>query len=382
VVAFRFDLCAPTSALATEAVPEVMKSSIPGCLVQIRLITQPRVFRKNNPHNKLGDMSAHLVFNLGVIPRGDSMGQFRENAKPFLPILHELQAIKRKSKAKGADTDGKPLDVHPGLQLEIGERKGEIGESVKSFLKTYSKNLSAIAFVGTIPERPGVVPDEWIFLSGTLSTDSSGVKHFVQIPNLAYHQTKVMTVKRLARLFDNIGVFQKRNDLIIPKPEDDSLAISDEIFHLDEAKAMTAEQSTIIANVLHPERSHVFNTDCVSCHSNRELMLGSANAKGRYVIPKGISAYVSPKAVPKSSWNLRNFGWSDDNGPSISLRTATETASVVDLTNTVLGGIDHANPGLDCGNDRKILDEIWNCSARPEDGVSCYEACKVVGQPK
>lgn len=80
-----------------------------------------------------------------------------------------------------------------------------------------------------------------------------------------------------------------------------------------------------------PTRSHFFNTDCVSCHTDTRRAL---DLLGDVEIPG-----VAKNVLPREKWNVRNFGWF----PSFfrkgaveataTRRTAAETAAVVDFIN-------------------------------------------------
>jgi hypothetical protein len=91
-----------------------------------------------------------------------------------------------------------------------------------------------------------------------------------------------------------------------------------------------------ILNVLNviadPTKSHFFNTDCVSCHSETRRALELLRPKD---MPK-----IAAAPLPNGPWNVRNFGWSPlVEGPehgTVSRRTAAETAAVVAFINAKL----------------------------------------------
>jgi hypothetical protein len=84
-----------------------------------------------------------------------------------------------------------------------------------------------------------------------------------------------------------------------------------------------------------PARSHFFNTDCVSCHTETRLRMDKLHVSR--------IAGVDSAALPNGPWNVRNFGWSPlSEGPTskgtVAERTAAETASVVRFMNGGLLG--------------------------------------------
>ena len=85
----------------------------------------------------------------------------------------------------------------------------------------------------------------------------------------------------------------------------------------------------ILDLIADPAKSHFFNTDCVSCHTDTRRGMDLLNIRD---IP-GIDAAL----LPNGPWNVRNFGWSPPiEGPvqaTVTRRTAAETAAVVAFIN-------------------------------------------------
>ncbi len=81
-----------------------------------------------------------------------------------------------------------------------------------------------------------------------------------------------------------------------------------------------------------PKRSHFFNTDCISCHTETRLAMDALNVTS---VPG-----VDPAVLPNGQWKVRNFGWSPPiEGPvqgTVTHRTAAETAEVVNYINNKL----------------------------------------------
>jgi hypothetical protein len=90
-----------------------------------------------------------------------------------------------------------------------------------------------------------------------------------------------------------------------------------------------ARAQEIIDIIADPIKSHFFNTDCVSCHTDtrRAMELLQANT-----VPG-----VATQTLPQGRWNVRNFGWFPGAPTAtVTRRTATETAEVVNFINAEL----------------------------------------------
>ena len=102
---------------------------------------------------------------------------------------------------------------------------------------------------------------------------------------------------------------------------------------------------TVLNTIADPRRSHVFNTDCVSCHTETPVFqqrLRDDPIQG-----------IDPNALPRDNLhNTRAFGWApvlnvrsssldtvkaDTVKATVSRRTACETAKVVHYINHLLG---------------------------------------------
>jgi hypothetical protein len=79
-----------------------------------------------------------------------------------------------------------------------------------------------------------------------------------------------------------------------------------------------------------PVKSHFFNADCLSCHTDTRL---GVEFMGAEAFPG-----IDPDVLPKDIHNVRNLGWFPDEGPTATNRTLTETIeSLVFFNEHVLG---------------------------------------------
>jgi hypothetical protein len=91
----------------------------------------------------------------------------------------------------------------------------------------------------------------------------------------------------------------------------------------------TKEILDVIAD---PAKSHFFNTDCISCHTETRRSMELLKTT---VIPG-----IDSSALPNGPWDVRNFGWAPAPKGSfqatVTRRTADETAAVVAFINAQL----------------------------------------------
>jgi hypothetical protein len=227
-------------------------------------------------------------------------------------------------------TSGVPLGVHPGL-LDASTAN-RVSQELKSFLQrhVFGRNLDAMAVVGPAP---------WIFLAmqkvppNFLAALPTG--GFVPVPG------PTLDGQQFAQLVgegglpnptphtNNLNPITCANAAISPT----SLPVSNrngssttELFRTPPPAADTTRE--ILNLIDDPAKSHFFNTDCVSCHTEttRAVTLLQLTADPR----------IDPAVLPKDAYNVRNFGWSPFSGATVTRRTAAETDSVVKFINSTL----------------------------------------------
>jgi hypothetical protein len=304
---------------------------------EIRLIVQP-VTRNADGTPLVHDIAGHLIFDfltgLDAPAQADCLQRPKPDLDKFKTIVTDLVVLKTKlsNGQLGADkvlTDGLPLGVHPGLaDLTTA---ANFRQEIKLFLERYISNLrlNAMAIAGIPDGRP----EPWIFLS---MRNLSGTVTAVPGPTLDGQQ--------FAELLEPGGAsFQ-----VLPQPHTNNLnpitcrnaaksAISLPI--ANRAGNATADvfvnpppqndkTKAILDAIADPVKSHFFNTDCVSCHTETRLTRDILKVKD-------ISG-IDSAALPKDSWNVRNFGWSPAGGlqATVTRRTANETAAVVAFINS------------------------------------------------
>lgn len=430
IISFRFDPCAPSSALANGEIPAEMQGKVPGCLVQLRLIAQPLAFagqgNLDNPDNPAmygkkvpRDFIAHIVYNIGVLKGSKDTAALQKNFEPYLPLVRDLAHLKEVSAQKGFDTNGALMGVYPSLkgdreleaqalaacapkfsaawdqQLEDWRKANPgkfpdvrmqeterakfmeacapanypISQEISAFLHKYLKQdaMQLIAFMGI---HGSSAP--WRFFNGHVTKTSAGEVSFVVDPLSGF--AKADTLSQTAPNQDPRGNANYNDG------PDRELSLKKLFGNRFDANA-SLEGGFAIEN---PITTHALNMDCTSCHSLQFPLYGSRLGfqgftrvtewpKNRWMVPRGVTAFSPTRS--KSAWNLHNFAYFVDE-PTISPRTISETAAVVQLTNRLIGGDQAVNPGMDCGDDPKVYEEIFKCGMKQD----CFKSCTINGK--
>lgn len=345
IAAVRFDPGAP--GLSDDVIKQYGQSP------QIRLILQP-VIKNADGTVSAQDITAHLIFSFttGVLPPAQA-GCFPRPIpdlaafKQIVSEIAELRSSLRDGKL-GADkvvTSGKPLGVHPGLA--DATTASDVRAQMKAILERHlsSARIGAMAIMGL----PADSPEPWIFLA--MQFVPPGL--VPQLPNGGFVPVHGPTLdgKQFAQMLNPAGSSPR----VVPTPHTNNLspitcvnaavpadgppvakrhgvATSD----LFPDPPPSATRTTKILNVLNviadPNKSHFFNTDCVSCHTETRRAMELLSPQN---IPK-----IAAAPLPNGAWDVRNFGWSPlvegDVHGSVSRRTAVETAAVVTFINSEL----------------------------------------------
>jgi len=304
IVGFRFD---------PEAVghPETLASF--GVMPQLRLIAQPVTV--DNGSVRVHDLAAHLVFGYVTGP-----APFKADQAKLAEVINDLADLKAASPAPTAG----PLGVHPGLKT----RDAAFAARVKAFIVKWTAPsrgpLAAISFMGID------APEPWIFFA--LKPAAGGRFVPAPQPTLGGSHAQMISFRGGLEIAPrSTGVNTGAAGKIVstaPLFDDDVAATLDQPAAAGLPQPLRQDIPNYIAN---PKFSHVFNTDCVSCHTEttRRQLLSLADHAGtfRYARPDGISG-VDPAVVPRSDWNVRNFGWFRQDA-TITQRAANEIAQSV-----------------------------------------------------
>lgn len=305
-----------------------------GQIPQVRLILQP-VTEEANGNLKVHDRAAHLIFSFtkGLSAQHEScpvtvVPKIDPDLTTFRPILNDFLALRDDLKAgklgTPIDTNG-PMNVHPALNAST---RKEMRDRLEKILETHlrASQVTALAVMGL----PGNAAEPWIFLPMRRNPATDTVS---AVPSPALDgQGK----SQLLRFFGN--------ERVLPAPKSDNQNnVMTTCFRIPDARVgvstvevmpatatpeRTADVTGIVAN---PAKSHFFNTDCISCHTETRLFLKR--------VPGAVIPGIDASVLPETNWNVRNFGWGSEFGrvkPTITRRTATETEEVVKAINLML----------------------------------------------
>jgi hypothetical protein len=324
---------------------------------QIRLILQP-VTREPNGKIKVHDIAAHLIFSFltgfdapaqpGCFPRAKpNIEAFQNVARDFAALRDQLQngdfgGVKVK-------TDSTLLGVHPGLANPATAKA--LRDALVAVLERHLSRarLTAMAVMGLADNGP----EPWVFLAmapvgpGVVPSLPNGGFIPVHGPALDGVQfAQALAVLEATHQViptptpNNLNPITCKNAALpagpaaLPVSERNGLATA-ALFDVGDQPRVTPDLATGINQtvdlIADPARSHFFNTDCVSCHTDTRLaiaLLNLANMPG-----------VDPAVLPKEKWNVRNFGWFPSffrRGAveaTVTRRTAAETNAVVEFIN-------------------------------------------------
>ncbi|MGY4319200.1 hypothetical protein [Bradyrhizobium sp. JR3.5] len=307
---------------------------------QIRLIIQPVT---NGPEGfKVHDTAGHLIFSFNLDPDPPLDGcapfpRFKPDDEAFKAIVRDVASL-RDQLAAGkfgnvkVSTAG-DMNVHPGL---VGASAKPFRDAVKKALleKHLSpQRLNTMAIMGISP------PEPWVFVS-MLRVPQAGL---IAVPGPTLdglHAAQMFSILSGTHVVPR-PVTNNQNPITCrhaalqtpPLPLASRKGVSTADFI--DANVPNSRVLEIVNIIADPKKSHFFNTDCVSCHTETAQPL--ARKVQNFAVPG-----VNPAVLPRENWNVRNFGWFPSflhGGPAaatITRRAAAETADVVDFINSQL----------------------------------------------
>ncbi len=321
---------------------------------QIRLVVQPVAME--NGKAVVRDEAIHLVYTFGLHTGTDAcFFHVTPDLAAFGPVVDDLLALKAALQAKGVDTDGAPLGVHPAFAQPA--TAALLVDGLDAFLRTHATEdrLDAVSVAGL----PANAPEPWIFLAMSRNPEERTVK---PVPGPAIAQGGA--VPAFAQMLSFVGGSQvvpaglTRNRLPVDclanflpgvtQPDGSDGVTTSTLFA---ANANTPEAAAAVAAVVaDPRQAHFFNTDCLSCHTETRREIDASADKAAASVAIATAEGIEPAAMPRGpddsarsfdQWNVRAFGWYPGFGPAgarahatVVRRTARETAEVVACLNS------------------------------------------------
>ncbi|MGB8478821.1 MAG: hypothetical protein WCE63_08270 [Acidobacteriaceae bacterium] len=314
---------------------------------EIRLIVQP-VTRNSDGTPKVDDIAVHLIYDFTLPPQPSPgcLPRQTPDLSAFNAIVADLAGLRTKlaNGQLGADkviTAGVPLGVHPGLvdPTTAVDMRNEIIALLERHIS--GRHLNAMAIAGL----PAGAPEPWIFLSmlnvpagfapalpngGFVPVNGPTLdgQQFAQMLQAAGAVPRVLPTPHT----NNLNSITCRNAAVpgtsLPIAQRNGVATADLFITPTPPADKTKQILDVIAD---PAKSHFFNTDCVSCHTE--------TVRAKELLNVSAILGIDPTALPTGSWDVRNFGWSPDERPIraiVTRRTAAETAAVVAFINAEL----------------------------------------------
>jgi hypothetical protein len=308
---------------------------------QLRLILQPVTIAGDRI--QVQDIAVHLVYTFFLTQDGATTET--ADKKRFEEVVHDLDALKQIVEGAGVKTTGRPLGVHPGLTAKVPALKDRLADFLSKHLQ--AKDLNAMALMGLDG------PEPWIFVAISKGkTGRFGPIPFLPARMLSFRSGKgeVLPPPRV----NNLNPIT--NSPVLPENDQDRRGVATAVMFNDStfkpedfAIVGKSEKGDVVVDqkirnrdipdiIADPIRSHFFNTDCLSCHTETRRRMRFNLKPGEFAFRLGGQPpKIDTKFLPKHDWNVRNLGWFPPSkfiggGPTVATvtqRTANETAEVV-----------------------------------------------------
>lgn len=326
---------------------------------QIRFILQP-VTKDFFGRIKVHDIAAHVIYTfftgLGDAAEQGCIPPLKPDMEAFKKVAGDFAALRDRLNngefgGVRIDTSSDLLGVHPGLANPQSAKA--LRDALVTVLRTHigggnRGKLTAMAVMGI----PGNAPEPWMFMA--MAPDHKPVSASMPLGSFNPVPGAMLSGLQLAEGLsvrpktevtpapapNNLNPITCRNNLTqgpaaLPPSERKGLATA-ALFALGDAPLQNLDDIAAVKQtvdlIADPTRSHFFNTDCVSCHTDTRRTLDLLDNP---VIPG-----VAQEVLPKEKWNVRNFGWfpsflhpQTSVAATATRRAAAETAAVVDFIN-------------------------------------------------
>ena len=322
-----------------------------GRTTQMQMVVQPVTLAGGQP--QVQDVAVHLIYKFlsGTEPLAGCPGpKAIPDVAAFEHIAEDIARLKQDFIAgrygPPVDPGAAPLGVHPGLNpaTRSSSDRARAIAAFRAFLERHldPTRLAAMALAGVGPDA-----EPWIFMP--LGHGPNGVWKPVPMPALI--QPPVVAATNYAEMlnFQVAGVVAptpdtrnldpiscQHNTAKEAPPDPNGLGgTSTSVLY---AAGPNTDVAAVVDVIADPARSHLFNTDCVSCHTETRIQIDFA-ADGEAELQRiAREENIDPDMLPRVNENVRNFGWfafppgSGRAGapfPTVTRRAARETAASV-----------------------------------------------------
>lgn len=303
---------------------------------QIRLTLQP--INEQNGRVSITDGSLHLVYAFHDTKDLTAACNLHNRADMdgFSDAVADVVKIKQMLKADhGIETDGRDLGVHPAFDDE--DSAAALRASLREFLNDHltTDRLFAVSAAGI----PLPAPEPWVFVAMQQNPLSGRIE---AVPSPAIIQPgPAANFAQMISFIDTPKIQPKpatSNNLPIGCSFNQPGQVPVQIAGAGVSTATVFDEgdraiTDIAAVISDPTKSHFFNTDCVSCHTETRKEIDMARSTAGLI---GASSRIDPDVIPDGQWNVRAFGWFPGFPPraagaheTVTRRAATETLEVV-----------------------------------------------------
>lgn len=323
-----------------------------GRTTQVQMVVQPVTLSEGRP--QVHDVAVHLIYKFldGTEPLAGCPGSKAiPDVAAFERIAEDIAQLKADfvdgRLGPPIDPGAMPLGVHPGLDPATRNRadRARAIAAFRAFLERHldPDRLAAMALAGV---HLGVEP--WIFMP--LGHGPDGI--WKPVPSAALFQPPDAPAVNYAEMLN----FQIAGT-VVPTPDTRNLdpiscqhntskeappdpggrgGTSTSVLYQDGPNADVAAVVEVIADAA---RSHLFNTDCVSCHTETRIQIDFAADSEAELDRIAREENIDPAVLPRFNENVRNFGWfafppgtgrPDRPFPTVTRRAARETAASVE----------------------------------------------------
>jgi len=346
IAGIRFDPSAPGS---SEKIIDAF-----GSRPQIRLVIQPVTIRGEQV--EVHDVTIHVIYDYVLLSDPLDQSLSIADAEKMMAIIKDLIELRKICEEQGGETTG-VLSVHPCLK----ESASNFHVGLVDFLRNHlhSSRFQGAAVMGL----HGGSFEPWIFLALNRRPDGE----FAAFPNPGLGAISTQSAPPAAQMISFLpldspkvqplpsttNILSITSDLGIPHDERRGISTAPLFGGVDrsapvligvnsngeEVHSEFLKNSDIVDWIANPEKSHFFNTDCISCHTETTRRLGLGIQASEFQFrPAAENLSLDPGLLHADQWNVRNFGWfvhprSGIKQTTITQRTANETFEVVEFIN-------------------------------------------------
>ena len=322
-----------------------------GRTTQVQMVVQPVTLVDGRP--QVEDVAVHLIFKFlaGTEPLPGCPGpRAIPDVAVFERIVEDIAKLKQDF-AVGrlgppVDPGAAPLGVHPGLDPAT-RSSADRGRAIAAFRAFLERHLNPDRLVAMALASGNPADGSWIFLplgrgadgtwnpvpgAGLIQPPGAPATNFAELLDFGIAGTVAPAPD--TRNLDPISCQHNTSKEAPPDPNGKGGTSTSVLY----AQGPNANVAAVVDVIADPAQSHLFNTDCVSCHTETRIQIDFAADPEAELKRIAGEENIDPAVLPRFNDNLRNFGWfafpagsAQPGGPfpTVTRRAARETAASV-----------------------------------------------------